>query len=101
MLITFCFVKIRDVSKHLNVSTIINYWLDNLMCDISEVKMYYHLNGIIKKFTSVKTRDLPYFSDSKFSPEIIRNITHNIFTFLKRNTPKVGHTYWLFKGIYK
>lgn len=87
------------MSKHLNVSTIINYWLDNLMCDVPEVKICYHLNGIVKKFISLKTKDLPYLSESKFSPETIRNITHNILELLKQNTPKVGHTYWLFKGI--
>jgi hypothetical protein len=87
------------MSKPISVLTGIDYWLDNLMCNVPEVVMCYHLNGIVQKYELVKTEDLPYLNDSKFSPKVIRDVAQNILSFLKSNTTKAGHTYWLFKGI--
>lgn len=76
----------------------IDYWLDNLMSNVPEVVMCYHLNGIVQKYELIKTEDLPYLENSKFSPAVIRDIAQNILSFLKSNATKAGHTYWLFKG---
>lgn len=54
--------------------------------------------GIVQKYELVKTEDLPYLENSKFSPQLIRNMAQNILSFLKANATKAGHTYWLFKG---
>lgn len=89
------------MSKPISVLTGIDYWLDNLMCNVPEVVMCYHLNGIVQKYELVKTEDLPYMNDSKFSPKVIRDVAQNILSFLKSNATKAGHTYWLFKGIRK
>lgn len=87
------------MSKPISVLTGIDYWLDNLMYNVPEVVMCYHLNGIVQKYELVKTEDLPHLNDSKFSPKVIRDVAQNILSFLKSNTTKAGHTYWLFKGI--
>jgi len=34
--------------KPINVLTGLDYWLDNLMCNVPELAMCYHLNGIVK-----------------------------------------------------
>ncbi|VVC32394.1 Hypothetical protein CINCED_3A025206 [Cinara cedri] len=91
-------LRLRDMSKPISVLTGIDYWLDNLMCNVPEVVMCYHLNGIVQKYELVKTEDLPYLNDSKFSPKVIKDVAQNILSFLKSNATKAGHTYWLFKG---
>jgi len=87
-----------DVAKPISVLTGIDYWLDNLMSNVPEVVMCFHLDGIVKRYELVKTEDLPYLSDSKFSAKHIRDVAQNILSFLKTNAAKAGHTYWLFKG---
>lgn len=91
-------LRLRDMTKPINVLTGMDYWLDNLMCNVPEVVMCYHLNGIVQKYELIKTEDLPHLENSKFSPKVIRDIAQNILSFLKANATKAGHTYWLFKG---
>lgn len=91
-------LRLRDMHKPINVLTGIDYWLDNLMCNVPEVVMCYHLDGLVQKYEIIKTEDLPFLENSKFSPNVIRNVAQNILSFLKQNATKSGHTYWLFKG---
>lgn len=91
-------LRLRDASKPINVLTGIDYWLDNLMCNVPELVMCYHLDGIVQKYELIKTEDLPHLENSKFSPKVIRDVAQNILSFLKSNATKAGHTYWLFKG---
>ncbi|XP_058823689.1 erythroid differentiation-related factor 1 [Topomyia yanbarensis] len=91
-------LRLRDQSKPINVLTGIDYWLDNLMCNVPEVVMCYHLDGIVQRYELIKTEDLPHLENSKFSPKVIRNVAQNILVFLKANATKAGHTYWLFKA---
>lgn len=91
-------LRLRDETKPINVLTGIDYWLDNLMCNVPEVVMCYHLDGIVQRYELIKTEDLPHLEDSKFSPKVIRNVAQNILSFLKANATKAGHTYWLFKA---
>lgn len=91
-------LRLRDMKEPINVLTGIDYWLDNLMCNVPEIFMCYHLNGIVQKYELIKTEDLPHLDNSSFSPKVIRNVAQNILSFLKANATKSGHTYWLFKG---
>ncbi|KAL9697588.1 hypothetical protein quinque_001029 [Culex quinquefasciatus] len=91
-------LRLRDESKPINVLTGIDYWLDNLMCNVPEVVMCYHLDGLVQRYELLKTEDLPKMENSKFSPKVIRNVAQNILAFLKANATKAGHTYWLFKA---
>ena len=75
-----------------------DYWLDNLMCQVPEVVMCYHLDGIVQKYELMQTEDLPTLEGSDFNPKIVKNIAQNILAFLKSNAAKEGHTYWLFKA---
>ena len=36
------------MKKPISVLTGLDYWLDNLMCNVPELAMCYHLNGIVK-----------------------------------------------------
>lgn len=90
-------LRLRDMSKPISVLTGIDYWLDNLMSNVPEVVMCYHLNGIVQKYELIKTEDLPRLDNSKFSPTAIREVAKSILSFLKSNATKAGHTYWLFK----
>ncbi|XP_050068189.1 erythroid differentiation-related factor 1 [Anopheles maculipalpis] len=91
-------LRLRDESKPINVLTGIDYWLDNLMSNVPEVVMCYHLDGIVQRYELIKTEDLPRLENSEFSPQLIRNVAQNILAFLKANVTKAGHTYWLFKA---
>lgn len=91
-------LRLREMNSPINVLTGIDYWLDNLMSNVPEVVMCYHLNGIVQKYELIKTEDLPNLENSKFSPTVIRDIAQNILSFLKSNATKAGHTYWLFKS---
>ena len=78
----------------------IDYWLDNLMCNVPEVIMCYHLDGIVQKYELIKTEDLPHMCENQFSPTLVRDVAQNILAFLNSKATKEGHTYWLFKGQY-
>lgn len=91
-------LRLRDMNQPINVLTGIDYWLDNLMCNVPEVVMCYHLDGLVQKYELIPTEDLPNLENSQFSPKVIRNVAQNILAFLKQNATKAGHTYWLFKG---
>jgi hypothetical protein len=86
------------MSKSLSVLTGIDYWLENLMNDIPEIEICYHINGIVQKYERVKTEDIPCLNGSTFSPNIINDNMQKIILFLRSSTI-VGHTHWLFKGI--
>jgi len=92
----------RTIKNKISVLTGVDYWLDNLTCNVPEVVMCYHLHGIVQKYELIKMEDLPNLDNSKFSPKVIRDVAQNILIFLKNNTInniiKAGHTYWLFKS---
>nr|XP_002119713.1 erythroid differentiation-related factor 1 [Ciona intestinalis] len=91
-------LRLRDSSKPINVLTGIDYWLDNLICNVPEVVMCFHVNGIVKNYEVIRTEDIPTLEGSRFRPKVIKDIAQNILSFLKSNCTKEGHTYWLFKG---
>jgi len=91
-------LRLRDMKKPINILTGLDYWLDNLMCQVPEVVMCYHLDGLVQKYELLKTEELPTLEGSNFSPKIVKNIAQNILAFLKSNAAKEGHTYWLFKA---
>ena len=48
------FSFLRDAMKPINILTGLDYWLDNLMCNVPELVMCYHLEGIVKVSCSVR-----------------------------------------------
>lgn len=91
-------LKLRDNNKPINILTGIDYWLDNLMCNVPELVMCFHVNGIVQKYEMIKTEDIPHLQNSTFSTRVVKDIAQNILSFLKSNCTKEGHTYWLFKA---
>jgi len=91
-------LRLHDAEKPIHILTGLDYWLDNLMCQVPEVLMCYHLDGIVQRYEVVKTEDLPKMDGCKFSPGVVRDVAKNILSFLQSNAAKEGHTYWLFKG---
>ena len=41
-------LRLHDASKPINVLTGLDYWLDNLICNVPELAMCYHINGIVQ-----------------------------------------------------
>ena len=41
-------IRLCDMNKPITVLTGLDYWLDNLMCNVPQVAMCYHLDGIVK-----------------------------------------------------
>ncbi|XP_068184014.1 erythroid differentiation-related factor 1 [Antennarius striatus] len=91
-------LRLRDNNKPINILTGIDYWLDNLMCNVPELVMCFHVNGIVQKYEMIKTEDIPHLEHSTFSTRVVKDIAQNILSFLKSNCTKEGHTYWLFKA---
>ncbi|XP_026142329.1 erythroid differentiation-related factor 1-like isoform X3 [Carassius auratus] len=91
-------LRLRDNNKPINILTGIDYWLDNLMCNVPELVMCFHVNGIVQKYEMIKTEDIPNLENSTFSTRVVKDIAQNILSFLKSNCTKEGHTYWLFKA---
>nr|XP_039263347.1 erythroid differentiation-related factor 1-like [Styela clava] len=91
-------LRLRDSNKPINILTGIDYWLDNLICNVPELVMCFHVNGIVQNYEVIKTEDIPKLDHSSFSPQVVKDIAQNILSFLKSNCTKEGHTYWLFKG---
>ena len=91
-------LRLLDSNKPINILTGIDYWLDNLICNVPEVVMCFHVNGIVQKYEVIKTEEIPKITAPKFSPQVIKDIAQNILSFLKSKCTKEGHTYWLFKG---
>uniref|UniRef100_A0A4W4H3Y6 Erythroid differentiation regulatory factor 1 n=1 Tax=Electrophorus electricus TaxID=8005 RepID=A0A4W4H3Y6_ELEEL len=91
-------LRLRDNNKPINVLTGIDYWLDNLMCNVPELVMCFHVNGIVQKYEMIKTEDIPDLENSTFSTRVVKDIAQNILSFLKSSCTKEGHTYWLFKA---
>jgi len=97
---SFQSLRLKDLSKHsksMNDLPLVDYWLDNLICNIPEVLLCHHLDGKVQKYEKVKTENLPKFED-KFLPNNFVYIARNLLSFLKSKVSKVGHTYWLYKG---
>ncbi|KAJ8317595.1 hypothetical protein KUTeg_005499 [Tegillarca granosa] len=92
-------LRLRDMRTPINVLTGLDYWLDNLMCNVPEVAMCFHMNGIVQKYELIKTEEIPNMQDSVFDPQLVTDIARNILSFLKANATKEGHTYWLYKGV--
>ncbi|EDO48782.1 predicted protein [Nematostella vectensis] len=91
-------LRLRDCDKPINVLTGLDYWLDNLMCNVPEVAMCYHVDGIVQYYELYKTEELPNLKDSTFSPQVVKDIAKNLLSFMKSNCTQEGHTYWLYKG---
>ncbi|KAH9489661.1 hypothetical protein Btru_056271 [Bulinus truncatus] len=90
-------LRLRDArSPPINILTGLDYWLDNLMSNVPEVAMCYHVNGF--KYEVMRTEDIPHLENSKFDPNEILDIAQNIMSFIRRNAAVEGHTYWLYKS---
>ncbi|XP_038070615.1 erythroid differentiation-related factor 1-like [Patiria miniata] len=91
-------LRLKDMSSPINVLTGLDYWLDNLMSNVPELAMCYHLNGIVQKYELLKTEEIPNLEDANFAPQVVKDVAQNVLSFLKSHCTKEGHTYWLFKG---
>ncbi|XP_072028508.1 erythroid differentiation-related factor 1-like [Amphiura filiformis] len=91
-------LRLRDMNSPINVLTGMDYWLDNLMCNVPEIAMCYHLNGIVKRYELLKTEEIPHVENAQFSPRVVIDIAQNILSYIKSSCTKEGHTYWLYKG---
>ncbi|XP_050399399.1 erythroid differentiation-related factor 1 [Patella vulgata] len=90
-------LRLRESDEPINVLTGLDYWLDNLMCNVPEVAMCFHLDGFVQKYELLKTEDIPKYENSQFDPQLVLDIARNILSFLKSNATLEGHTYWLYK----
>eukprot|EP00116_Pleurobrachia_bachei_P003637 sb/3463899/ len=91
-------LKLRDMKEPINVLTGIDCWLDNLICNVPELAMCWHLDGLVQGYDLFKTEEIPELSDSRFDPVVIKDLASNVLKFLKAHCVKEGHTYWLYRA---
>ena len=41
-------LRLHDLAEPINVLTGLDYWLDNLMSNVPEVLMCYHVDGVLR-----------------------------------------------------
>lgn len=46
--VSLCAFFCRDMQKPITVLTGMDYWLDNLMCNVPELAMCFHVDGIVQ-----------------------------------------------------
>lgn len=59
-------LHLRDNNKPIHVLNGIDYWLGNLICNLPEFVMGFHVNGIIQKYEMVKTEKISNLENSIF-----------------------------------
>ncbi|CAF5145768.1 unnamed protein product, partial [Rotaria sp. Silwood1] len=69
-------LRLRHMNKSINALTGINRWLNDLMCNVLELAMCYHVDAIIQLYEIIKTEDILY-----------------------SNTTKAEYIYWSCKGL--
>jgi len=89
-------ITLAENEKPINILTGVDCWLDNLICDIPEVVMYFHDNGFLKSFEKLPTENIPKISN--FEPEVVQDLATNIISYLRRACTQQGHTYWMYKA---
>lgn len=89
-------LRLREKGMPVTVLTGLDYWLDNLMCNVPEMMMCFHIDGVVQNYEVIKTEEIPHLDkDCQFNPQDVLAVAHNILGFLKANCTQEGHTYWL------
>eukprot|EP00731_Ephydatia_muelleri_P020552 Em0013g279a len=89
-------LRLREKGKPVTVLTGLDYWLDNLMCNVPELMMCFHLDGVVQNYEVIKTEDIPHLDKNcQFNTQDVLEVAHNVLGFLKANCTREGHTYWL------
>ena len=91
-------LKLRDMKEPINVLTGIDCWLDNLICNVPELAMCWHLDGFVQGYELFKTEEIPNLTGCKFDPIVIKDLASNMLKFLQARCVKEGHTYWLYRA---
>jgi hypothetical protein len=79
----------------LNPLSCLDVWLDNVLHNVEESAICYHVNGVVKEYKLLRTEDIA--KQELFEPEVVKSNALRILSFLKSNCTKQGGTYWIFK----
>jgi hypothetical protein len=70
-------LRLQPYNKPISILTGLDYWLDNLMCQVPEVLMCYHDEGFVVKYEILNHDDLLYIigkGQVKFSERVIHSL---------------------------
>ena len=92
-------LRLHDAERELGSLVCLDYWLENVMCNIGHVSLCYHKEGVVQGYEVMQTSDLPSLSQSKpgakWSPEAVASHAHSVLRFLQMNCERDGATYIL------
>ena len=91
-------LRLHSAKKPINILTGLDYWLDNLMCQVPDVLMCYHLDGLVQKYEILKTEDLPNLIFSSFFFSKFPNANKNSSCLCCRAFFKQGFIYRAYTG---
>lgn len=96
---TFVLIQcFRDMRTPINVLTGLDYWLDNLMCNVPEVAMCFHIDGIVQVHIGLCLSDF-YITSTVTTSNGSHKSTYNILAvFLKIKLRNFEH---LIKAFYE
>lgn len=69
-------IQLAEHETPINILTGVDCWLDNLICDVPEVVMFFHDNGFLTNFEKIPTDQIPNVAE--FNPDTVRDRSLNI-----------------------
>ena len=69
-------IQLAEHETPINILTGVDCWLDNLICDVPEVVMFFHDNGFLSNFEKIPTDQIPNVAE--FNPDTVRDRSLNI-----------------------
>ncbi|KAL7667513.1 hypothetical protein ACOME3_007478 [Neoechinorhynchus agilis] len=91
-------LQLNDVHEPVTVLTGLNCLLDDLLGDVPELAMCYHIDNDVQRYDFVRTDNIAPKPDAS-TAEMVQAYAPSILAFLKEKANRQGHTYWLFKSI--
>ena len=76
----------------------LDYWLDNVMSNASDVALCLHTDGVVQGYRVVPTSELPYGGNGLgdgFSPAAVTECAVSVLRFLRQHCTREAGTYWL------
>ena len=91
-------VALHDENSAATSMVCLDYWLDNVMSNASDVALCLHTDGVVQGYRVVPTSELPYGGNGLgdgFSPAAVTECAVSVLRFLRQHCTREAGTYWL------
>ena len=90
-------VKLHDENSSATSLVCLDYWLDNVMSNASDVALCLQKDGVVQGYRVVPTEQLPAAGGlgDGFSPAAVTDCAVSVLRFLRQHCTREAGTYWL------